>query len=369
MNKKQKINQLNNQSGMTAADALMGLLIIIITIGVIAMVYTNLVIGARGVDRKTGATRIATNLLENIEMVYYEEVEKKLEELSKNNGPVTHVGNTYIINGSRESQEDTAVFDTKIPAGYTVEILIEEPEENALDLLKKITVKVRYNTNNNEENVALSKVIEKEQIRECNSPQFENEYLEQLGVSKDTCVMSYQSAENLTGKSIICPIKYNGQNYEIMTNKEEIKGIWYSYSNKQWARVLVLSTSEYNECINNSSKISEKLKENQSQKSYVWVPRFGVKSGGNLFGDTFFKYKNADLAILNSYGDGNNFMKNDLDLEGSIDWSNANGISFEENNQELVGKWCLYSTLESTSNVNELAYKLNQSQYGPLREY
>lgn len=366
MNQKPKINQLNSQSGMTAADALMGLLIIIITIGVIAMVYTNLVIGGRGVDRKTGATRIATNLLENIEMLFYEEIEPQLEELSNNNGPVSHVGNTYIINDTSESQEGTTVFNTKIPAGYTVEISLENPQNSTIDLVKKVTVKVRYLVNREEKNVTLSRVIEKEEIRECNSPKFETPYLEQLGVDESSSIMAYQNAENSGGNRIICPVKYNGQNYEILTDEKEINDIWYSYSNKQWARVLILSADEFKQCKDDAKKIAEKLNDKTSTQSYVWVPRFGVRNGGDLFGDTYFKYKNTELAILNSYGDGNNFMKNQLDLEGSVDWSTAHGISFEENEQKLVGKWCLYSTL---SNVNELAYKLNQSQYGPLREY
>ena len=118
MNKKEMINQLNNQKGISASDVLIALLIILTSLGVIAMVYANLTITSRGVDRKTGATRIATNLLENMQTTFYDKIETTLENLVKE-GLVTKQNETYTITGS---QEPTSVFSTKIPNGYTVKI-------------------------------------------------------------------------------------------------------------------------------------------------------------------------------------------------------------------------------------------------------
>lgn len=360
MNRKKVFFQLNNEKGITVADALIAILIIMTAIGVIAMIYANLVIGSRGIDRKTGATRIATNLVENISGTYYDEIEASLTRLSENNGPVTKINNTYTINSSRESQEDTTVFGTIIPAGYDVIITIEKPFEDSLDLLKKVIIEVRYNQNGQNETVELGKVIEREQIRECNSPQFEGVYIEQLNVDKNNYIMSYQRAGDSAGSQIICPIKYTGEKYEIMTT-DEVRTIWYSYANKQWARVLVLTDNEYNECINDSAKIAEKLK---SDKAYVWIPRFGVKNGGKLLDDTYFKYKATNYAILNSYDSGD-FIYNHLDLKKQITFSNSNGISFDEEDNELLGKWESYSSIKD---YNTDAYKLHHSQYGPLLE-
>ena len=61
MRKKQLVYQLNNQKGVTGADVVIALLIILTAVGVISMLYVNLVIGSRETDRKAGATRIATD--------------------------------------------------------------------------------------------------------------------------------------------------------------------------------------------------------------------------------------------------------------------------------------------------------------------
>lgn len=360
MNRKTMVLQLNNEKGITAADALIAILIIMTAIGVIAMVYSNLVIGSRGIDRKTGATRIATNLVENINGTFYDEIESTLRQSSNSGSVDIGADNTYIINGTNISQEGTTVFNTTIPAGYIVRITIKNVGD--LDLLKEVKIKVEYKVNGKNETVELGKVIEREQIPECNSPQFEGVYLEQLEVDKNNYIMSYQSAENSGGNKIICPIKYTGKKYEIMT-ADEAKTIWYSYSNKQWARVLVLTDSEYGECIDDSAKIAEKLK---SDKSYVWIPRFGVENSGEVFGSTYFKYKSTNHAILNSYENGTSgFIYNHLDLENPMNWSNLNGISFDEETNELLGRWEAYSDIQR---VNTDAYKLNQSQFGPLLE-
>lgn len=362
MGKKQIMNQLNSQKGITAADAIIGLLIILTSLGVIAMIYSNLVIGSREIDRTTGATRIATNLLEHMEMVYYDQIEFELKSLA-DTGKISVNNNIYSISGS---QEGTTVFLTTIPAGYTVNITLQNLEKDSYDLIKEVMVEVKYNVGEQAENVKLSKVFERETIRECNSPKLDEEYLSQLGITNENAIYSYENPEHVgEGTNIICPIKYNGENYEIITDPNAFNTMWYSYSNKQWARVLVLTANEYAECINDAAQISEKLK--NSEKSYLWIPRFGVENGGNLLGNTYFKYKNTDFAILNSYDlEEFNLLYRYLDLKKSIQWSNSYGLAFQEENQELVGIWSQYAALK---NINSEAYKLNHSQYGPLLEY
>ena len=270
MNKKKMMNQLNSENGITAADAMIALLIIITTLGVIAMIYTNLVIGGRDIDRKTGATRIATNLLENIKMTYYDEIETKLKTLS-DTGSITYQNETYTINGSQES---TSVFNTTIPSGYTAYITLQNPENASYDLVKKVTVEVKYKVNNQEQSVILNQVIERERIRECNSPQFTDEYIQQM-ISTDEYIMYSETAKDASGVKVVCPIQYDhsSKSYKIIT---DTSSLWYSYSNKQWAHVLILNPSQVEEPI-----IEDMLK---GENSYVWIPRFGVQNGSNRKG-------------------------------------------------------------------------------------
>lgn len=355
MNKKQLVNQLNSQKGITGGDVVIAILIILTTIGVIGTVYANLVIGSKETDRKTGATRIATNILENIDMIYFDEIEQNLKTLS-DSGDATYGNNTYYIS------ENNNVFNTKIPSGYNAEISLENPFED-YNYLRKITVKVKYKVDGRDRNVTLSKLVEREIIRECNSPNFTDDYIRQIIPNGTFEIYSNNSVNAQTGVKIICPIQYDkdSKKYKIV---EKTDGIWYSYSNKQWARILVLDANELQSYIDSTTKTVKNVDVLKSDDSYVWIPRFGVKNGGDTFGDTLFKYKNTDNAIKNSYLNSNDVMiYYTLELENQINWANR-GITFET--KDKLGIWSKYSDI---STLNTDAYNLNQSQYGPMVEY
>ena len=359
MNKKQLTYQLNNQKGITGADIMIAMLIILTTVGVIAMIYVNLNISSKEIDRKTAATRIATNVLENLSLVYYDEMETNLKTLT-DTAIATKVDNTYTIVGGK----DVKVFETKVPAGYKL-ILEFEQKDMDYDLLKKVNVKVEYTVDQQVKSVLLSKVIEREVVRECNSPNFTEEYIKQMVPDgMDYEMFSETSTAVQTGVKIICPIQYDKTSKQYKLADVQNNQIWYSYSNKEWARVLVLESDEYNSGIDLMTKAVTNLDLlKDPDKSYVWVPRFGVKNGGDLFGDTLFQYKNSKVAILNSYAEDSEFVHYYLDTNYSVQWSNR-GISFE--NDENLGKWSSYSDL---STVSTDAYILNQSQYGPMIEH
>lgn len=359
MNKKQLIYQLNSQKGITGADIMIAMLIILTTVGVIAMIYVNQNIGSKEIDRKTGATRIATNVLENLSLVYYDEIGTTLKTLT-DTGVATKVDETYTIVGGK----DVKVFETKVPSGYKL-VLTFEQENMTYDLLKKVNAKVEYTVDQQPKSVSLSKVIEREIVRECNSPKFTEEYIRQMvPTGMEYEMFSETSTALQTGIKIICPIRYDKTNKQYKLVDVQKNQIWYSYSNKEWARVLVLESDEYNSGIDLTTKAITNLELlKNGDKSYVWVPRFGVKNGGDLFGDTFFQYKNGSVAILNSFANENGLCQYYLDINRTIQWSNR-GISFEHD--ETLGKWSSYGDL---STVSTDSYLLNQSQYGPMMEY
>lgn len=338
MEKKRLVTKWNNQKGITGADVVLAVLIILTTVSVIAMVYVNLITSSSEAKRKTGASQIATNIIENMSQIYYGEME---ETLSQN---AQQENQTYTVSTNK-------IFNTKIPKGYQVKITLEN--DNTLKLVTKAIVMVTYTVDGREKHVDLTKVFEKEVIREVNSPNFSSAYLNQFNAEKAILYSDYlrgATVESSSGSSadsdskIICPIRYNKQtkNYEIMSDTESL---WYSYRNKEWARVVLLAPSEIGQPITDIQL--------KGDNSYLWIPKFQVSNGGNLFGDTYFIYKATDFAIQS--GPSNS-------LRSDITWSNNRGIYFGEQ----VGKWCQYSDL---SNASSVAYLLNQSQYGPMREY
>ena len=352
--KKNKV-QWNHQKGITAADVLIGLLIIMTTFGVIAMIYVNFVIGTKGMDRKTGATRIATNILENMNMIYYDDIENSLQDFV-NKGVLIKNDNSYSV------QEDSSVkvFETTIPKGYALQITLEngyEPQDKLqLDLLKKVSVKVEYLLDGKLENVELSKVFEREIVRECNSPNFGEEYVRQM--IPDAEYEMYSEAANAlpTGIKIICPLQYDGfsKKYKIV---EDIHSLWYSYSNKQWATVLVLESNQLDEYLDVTNKTIESEKLFNSENAYVWIPKFGIMYQMPIFGDTYFQYKDTKKAIVNSYQEDGNLLNHYVIESNNWGWSSSDS---------LLGKWSKIQDIEISGTEAE---RLNRSQFGPFLEY
>lgn len=343
MNKKQLVKKLNSQKGITGADVAIALLIILTAIGVIAMIYVNLVIGSREVNRKGGATRIATNIIENLSQIYYDEIAKQLQDLVQEK-QAEQTDNRFVISGKRGIK----AFKTSIPKGYTVEIALEDAGE--YDVVKKATITVKYKVDGQEQTIDFSKVLTREVVRECNSPKFEPIYISQM--TTEDWELYTQNSKDAYDIKIICPIQYDTalEAYQVVTDTDSL---WYSYANKQWARALVLNPEEV-------EHITPEMV--TGENSYVWIPRFGVEEGGELFGNTYFKYKTTDYAILNSQNaTQTNLFYNYIDNHKH--WSDK--IDFEEG---LAGKWCQYAEL-SDSQKQTLAYSLNQSQYGPMLEY
>lgn len=351
--KKNKV-QWNNQKGITAADVLIGLLIIMTTFGVIAMIYVNFVIGTKGMDRKTGATRIATNILENMNMIYYDDIENSLQDFV-NKGVLIKNDNSYSV------QEDSSVkvFETTIPKGYALQITLEngyEPQDKLqLDLLKKVSVKVEYLLDGKLENVELSKVFEREIVRECNSPNFGEEYVRQM--IPDAEYEMYSEAANAlpTGIKIICPLQYDGfsKKYKIV---EDIHSLWYSYSNKQWATVLVLESNQLDEYFNLESKTIEPEKLLNNENAYVWIPRFGRLTQTPNFGGIRFLYKDTKRVIVSSYQENGNFLYDFPKEEYNINYFST----------EQLGEWIKIQEIETLATPANL---LNDSQFGPFLEY
>ena len=147
MTKKQIQKNLKNQKGLAPADVLISLLMILTSIGIIGMVYLNMNVVTRMTNAKAGATRIATNILQNIKGSYYDRV---------------------VDFDSSQDGAEQSIYNTKIPKGYKVDIKTEEFEADTNNLVKKVTVKVMYNPNDDNNSIEYSTLLEKEVVREYN---------------------------------------------------------------------------------------------------------------------------------------------------------------------------------------------------------
>lgn len=333
---------LKSEKGVTGIDVVMASAMIMVTITVVSILYVNTSLQTRNIKRTAGATRIATNIAENIQALTYEQFVKAYKGLSE----IEMRGDTeYRKIESVDS--DQVAFSTKIPKGYVIYIYAPEvygshegnPKEQ-FDLVRAIDIIVQYNIGKSIEEINFSLTKQRELVSECNSPDF----------------VYLKSAANKN----IFPVKYNEKIGAYMkTTTEDID--WYDYSNKKWAVVMVSDKAE-SEVFDANGKYTGVVVE-----KYAWVPAF-FTDGENDF--RAFRYKNSNKEIL----PGTLTSLPDSDSKTS----SFNFYTFDETDGDLVaetsatGLWVDVldneETMETaTDKINKVEQSkiLNASKYGP----
>lgn len=331
------LTNLKNEKGATGADIVVALSIIVLTVSVISMVYINLTNGSKNVNRTAGATRIATNILENIDKMSYEQYNKALDAFATNDSKgwtVTGDANakTIILEGKKTGTEK--IFDTKIPKGYKVELTSQSINAGdslpKYDLIKKINVKVTFTVSKTEQNVSLYTSKEREQLAEVNKPDIDS--------------------LNVTGKSYV-PIKYSTtQQAYVVTDEKDIN--WYDYSNKVWAMVYVDSLSNINS-IKDAGKLST-AQANSTGNIYYWIPRFST-DGQALYNASNYPITNIQITAIND-----NTKKMSLFSVGTATLS-ADTNEFNSNGKK--GLWEAKNLLNSDGTMQAF----NRTKFGPVQ--
>ena len=331
------LTNLKNEKGATGADIVVALSIIVLTVSVISMVYINLTNGSKNVNRTAGATRIATNILENIDKMSYTQYNETLNAFATNDSKgwtVTGDANTktIILEGNKTGIEK--IFDTKIPKGYKVELTSQSINAGdslpKYDLIKKINVKVTFTVSKTEQNVSLYTSKEREQLAEVNKPDIDS--------------------LNVTGKSYV-PIKYSTtQQAYVVTDEKDIN--WYDYSNKVWAMVYVDSLSNINS-IKDAGKLST-AQANSTGNIYYWIPRFST-DGQALYNASNYPITNIQITAIND-----NTKKMSLFSVGTATLS-ADTNEFNSNGKK--GIWKAKNSLNSDGTMQAF----NRTKFGPVQ--
>ena len=197
VNKTLTRKKLNNDKGVTGVDIVVSVTMIVVTIAVVMAIFVNISSTSREVNRTSGATRMATNILENIELMYYQDFLTELEALRHKTTYVTYeneVGSlfdyngTYIISGEKMGSDK--VFNTKIPNGYTLKLTISsvfgENNTSKYDLVRNVSVSVVFDTAGREKDVTLNTTKTFERLYSVyNQPVNEEKYFYKLSIDAD----------------------------------------------------------------------------------------------------------------------------------------------------------------------------------------
>ena len=341
---------LKSEKGATGSDIIFAITAIVLSIAVVSMIYVNTTLQSRNVTRTAGATRIATNILENIEKMSYTDFEAEYMRV-KGADPITIIISNYM---TYPSLTNTTAFNTKIPRGYTVYIYGEpnfgshESTTEQFDLVRDIKLTVVFQVGDMEKVVDFSTSKKREIVNEVNEP-------------VTTILVSQGITDN--GDKKFYPIKYSedAKSY-IRTSGDDPE--WYNYPNKKWAMVIV-STENEEELFDLNGKL---IALSSKYKKYAWIPKYFYSENGTGQQISEFAYQsssdkaikskqelkamdNSTILYYNTYG-----AKLDTSIEPT---------SFVLNgNQKISGKWVLADTIYNITSDTD-GNLLNSSIYGP----
>ena len=227
--------KFKSKKGFTGADVAVAISIIILTIGVVTAIYINTTNKSKDSIRYSNATRIATQLIENIQSMTYDEL---VYSCSNNLNSVN-------------ADIDGRIFGVNIPVGYSAEVLAPKITSSNLDVIRDVTVNVTYTISNTSQTITLYTKKEKELLEQTNEPN--------LNMISDYSDSDYYA------------IKYEAGNYIVTATSDSD---WYNYDKGYYALLLKTSTKyNYGDTV---------MATDMATGLYVWVPRFGLDSSSNL---------------------------------------------------------------------------------------
>ena len=343
--------KLKGQKGATGADIIISITIIVIVVTIASMIYVNTTLQGRNVNRTAGATRIATNIMENIEKMSYNDF---VAEYIKD--PPTWTSVTEGDYANYKSATETTVFNTKIPKGYTVYLYGEpnygshENDSEKFDLVRDIKLSVTYKVGDVIEKIDLATSKTREIIKEVNEP--------------NTSLLTQQKILKRNDK--FYPIKYvESVDAYIKTDENDIE--WYDYSKKNWAMVVISKKNE-NELFDINGKL---LLYAGGYEIYTWIPRFfyseetveGEENSTLEF--TEFQHLTTEYSIQEARLKANDDDDTELIYTSFGPQRFNNTTSTDMGN--ATGKWILAKDENVINKIDDDAYGkiLNESIYGP----
>ncbi|MBR2289842.1 MAG: hypothetical protein IJ867_04410, partial [Clostridia bacterium] len=189
-------DRLKSRKGLTGADVAAAITVIVLTVGIVTMIYVNTLNKSKDNLRYANATRIATSIMENIQKKTYEEV---LAVCATNN--------------KVEQANNGKVFDTNILNGYTATVTLSVP--GTPDVARDVTVEVKYKTSTTYRTITLNSVIEKELMDIANAPDISlmNGY-EPLGTTSYYYPVVFDTSTTPKTYTIVTTDDINWYNYE-----------------------------------------------------------------------------------------------------------------------------------------------------------
>ena len=143
--------RLKNQKGVTGVDITIAITLIALFIALIAILTSNIQKKSEDVQKNSDATMYAVQIIEEIKSKGFEILPKKGTHEIEGYEP------GYILD---QNGKETPYYKEVSVLDYTE--ISEENKDKVPEVLKQVTVKVRYKLGSEEKEVTLSTIISKE---------------------------------------------------------------------------------------------------------------------------------------------------------------------------------------------------------------
>lgn len=160
---------LKNNKGLTGADAILAIALIILFSGIIATISYNIYITSNSLKRSSQAIEYITSIFENAKKMDYEDVikEKLVQEFNED-----YCDKACAYYSEGEDKKDDKPYKVKISVEKYNE---QEENKDKKDLIKEIKVTVKYKLGTKEQTIEMKTVKTKEAESGINSNTLEEE--------------------------------------------------------------------------------------------------------------------------------------------------------------------------------------------------
>lgn len=312
---------LKNNKGLTGADALLAVALIVLFSGIIATISYNIYIATSSLKRSSKATEYIVNIFEHIKKEYYDDVtEEKLVEYFNANFKDKKT-EAFVSNDEQLNTSDKPYIIKISVTSYNT----TENNEEKLDLVKEIEVNVKYKLGNKTKEINMKTAKARESLETPNKPE-----LSQITTSQEEYVY---------------PIKYANNKWQVISSEDSN---WYNYENGVWASVLIAKTQK---------QVGDSITEEDGTIK-LWIPRFAYLSSDASSIEFLYKNTNKKIEVTNE------ITQIKEKTEGSI----VNDEAFNPVSGSLTGIWVTKEDLTNQpySILNESKYQLKTDIYNNL---
>lgn len=300
---------LKEQKGFAASDALIAVLIITLFAGLIATISYNIYLSNSSIKRMSIATSYIVDVFEYIDKSYYDDVTK--------DSLVNYFNEKYYQETNPEVKAKLIGGAEEINTPFKVEIGVEnynETEGNTdkLDLVKEITMTVRYKLGNKDQEITMKHIKSRENLNTPNVPEI--------------------SLIELQDGQKVYPIKKVNSAWKVCDKSDNS---WYDYTSGKWALVIKTNQELY---------IGQEINPD-NENIYAWIPRYAYDSVNNKI---VFLFSNSDKYIENAN------QENQYNSLKPIEGNYAVLDEFSNEGSPGVGLWTNDTTLGVYQTLNNI---------------